>query len=218
DLNATALPPLDRPIYFVNVMYAPGIPGQGERFPNRLPGDLFHEAIIRLKDGTDATAPSVIIVNASLGDRNKPFTGHMSGWARVLDYLSYQYGVLFVVSAGNQFAPLKTDNIGTAEFEQLGALEKAKTALQASGQSLSERRILAPAESVNSLTVVACTVIVIRYLHPCRRQRLTYGRQLASVTFQAPWDQATAEQPNPTSLHWAGDTTSALRHREEDIN
>ena len=49
DLNLAPEPALDRPIYFVNVMYAPGGMGQIERFPNKLPGDLFHEAIVRTK-------------------------------------------------------------------------------------------------------------------------------------------------------------------------
>ena len=50
-------------------------------------------------------------------------------------------------------ADLKSDNIGTIAFEGQSALEKAKTALKASGDSISDRRILAPAESINALTV-----------------------------------------------------------------
>jgi hypothetical protein len=153
DLNIPNEPSLDRPLYFVNVMYAPGGPDSEERFPNRLPADLFDEAIVRLKQGPNATGPGIIVVNASLGDRNKPFAIHISGWARVLDYLAYQYGVLFVVSAGNQFGDLNTDGIGTVEFEALNDAEKAKIALKASGNAVAQRRILSPAESVNALTV-----------------------------------------------------------------
>jgi hypothetical protein len=153
DLNGPPQPALDRRVYFVNVMYASGLPGQEEQFPNRLPADLFHEAVVRMKEGANAAAPGVIIINASLGDRNKPFAGHMSGWARVLDYLAYRYGILFVVSAGNQFADLETPDMGTVAFEALAPAEKARTALRASGQSMANRRILAPAESINALTV-----------------------------------------------------------------
>jgi hypothetical protein len=153
DLNGPASPALDRRIYFVNVMYASALPGHDEQFPSRLPADMFHEAIVRLKEGPNATAPGVILVNVSLGDRNKPFAGHMSGWARVLDYLAFRYGILFVVSAGNQFGDLETPNVGTIEFEASSALERARTALNASGQSMASRRILAPAESINALTV-----------------------------------------------------------------
>jgi hypothetical protein len=153
DLNLPDEPALDRPLYFVNVMYAPGGRDLEERFPDKLPADLFNEAIVRLKRGPNATGSGVIVVNASLGDRNKSFAIHISGWARVLDYLAYQYGILFVVSAGNHFEDLKTDGIGTVEFEALTVTEKAKVALRASGNSVAERRILSPAESINSLTV-----------------------------------------------------------------
>jgi hypothetical protein len=153
DLNGPPASPLDRRVYFVNVMYASGLPGQDEQFPNRLPADLFHEAIVRLKDGPNASAPTVIIVNASLGDRNKHFAGHMSGWARVLDYLAFRYGVLFVVSAGNQFGDLETPTMGTTEFEAQMPEQRARIALKASGNSMATRRILAPAESINALTV-----------------------------------------------------------------
>ncbi len=153
DLNGPPQLALDRRVYFVNVMYASGLPGQEEQFPNKLPADLFHEAVVRMKEGAEAAAPGVIIVNASLGDRNKPFAGHMSGWARVLDYLAYRYGILFVVSAGNQFVDLEDPNVGTVAFEALAPPEKARTALRASGQSMASRRILAPAESINALTV-----------------------------------------------------------------
>jgi hypothetical protein len=60
---------------------------------------------------------------------------------------------LFIVSAGNQFGDLNTDGIRTVEFEALTDAEKAKIALRASGNSVSQRRILSPAESVNALTV-----------------------------------------------------------------
>jgi hypothetical protein len=153
DMNEQPLAALDSRIYFVNVMYAPGLPGAEERFPNRLPADLFHEAIVRLKDGPNASAPGVILVNVSLGDQNKGFAGHISGWARVLDYLSYRYGILFVVSAGNQFGHLDTSGVATIAFEQLSAAEKARSALRASSALMATRRILAPAESINSLTV-----------------------------------------------------------------
>lgn len=153
DLNAPPEEPLGRRVYFVNVMYASGFPGADEQFPDRLPADLFHEAIVRLKEGPNATAPSIIVVNASLGDRNKPFAGQMSGWARVLDYLSFHYGILFVVSAGNHFSSLETPSVSTVEFEGKTVAEQARLALRASGNSVAMRRLLAPAESINALTV-----------------------------------------------------------------
>lgn len=153
DLNGPPLQPLDRRVYFVNVMYAPASAGESERFPERLPADMFHEAVVRLKEGVGATAPTIIIVNASLGDLNKPFSGRMSGWARVVDCLAFKYGILFVISAGNQPGDLITADMQMLAFEALTAEERAKIALRASGADMANRRLLSPAESVNALTV-----------------------------------------------------------------
>ena len=40
DLAGQPMPPLDRPVYFLNAMFASGNPGQDERFPDRLPEPL----------------------------------------------------------------------------------------------------------------------------------------------------------------------------------
>lgn len=155
DLAGPAQPPLERRVFFLNVMFAPPGADQPERFPDRLPADLFEEAILRMKAGADPTAPSVIVINASLGDRNKPFTGRMSGWGRVVDYLAHAYGLLFVVSAGNHMDDLLTTDLNTMAFEALDPGQRARAALRASAAAMARRRILAPAESMNALTVGA---------------------------------------------------------------
>ncbi len=155
DLHAPQEPALTRLVHFINVMYAPPRIDDEERFPDRLPADMFHEAIVRMKAGDSPTAPGVIIVNASVGDRNKPFSGKMSGWARVIDYLSHAYGVLFVISAGNHGTDLATPDMDIIAFEGLSQLERAKVALKASGSAMAYRRVLAPAESMNAITVGA---------------------------------------------------------------
>jgi Subtilase family len=155
DIAGPPMPVLDRRVFFVSVMFAPPDLNEDERFPDRLPADLFHEAVLRMKAGQGPAAPSVIVINASLGDRNKPFTGRMSGWARVVDYLSYAYGLLFVISAGNHLDDLVTADMSAVEFENLDAGHKARTALRASSAIITHRRILAPAESINAVTVGA---------------------------------------------------------------
>jgi hypothetical protein len=147
--------PLERRVFFLNVMFAPQDLDQAERFPERLPADLFEEAVLRMKAGAEPTAPSVIVINVSLGDRNKPFTGRMSGWARVLDHLAHSYGLLFIVSAGNHLDDLVTADMTTAAFEALNPAQRARSALRASAAAMAHRRILAPAESMNALTVGA---------------------------------------------------------------
>ncbi len=155
DLAGPPALPLERRVYFLNVMFAPGGLDQSERFPDRLPADLFQEAVMRMKAGADPAAAAVIVINASLGDRNKPFTGRMSGWARVVDHLAHTYGLLFIISAGNHLDDLVTADMDTIAFEALDAGEKARSALRASAAAMAQRKILAPAESMNALTVGA---------------------------------------------------------------
>jgi len=155
DLHAATLPPLDRKVFFVSVMFAVQNPDHEERFPDRLPADLFHQAVLRMKQGPNPTAPSVIVINASLGDSNKPFANRMSGWARVVDFLSHTFGILFIISAGNHSDDLVTPNMTSTDFELLDPDQKARVVLRASGNAIINRRILSPAESVNALTVGA---------------------------------------------------------------
>ena len=158
--------------------------GQDERFPNRLPADLFQEAVLRLKAGQNAVAPGVIVINASLGDRNKPFTGRMSGRARVIDYLSYTYGLLFVISAGNHLDDLITADMNTVSFEALDSAQKAKVALRASAAVVAQLGgILAPAEIYERGNCGApCTATVSRRV-PCQ---LTGYSTFGSIPGSAP--------------------------------
>lgn len=155
DINQAWDRPLERPIHFVNMMYATADPAHPERFPDRLPADLFEEALVRMRDGDEPIAPHVIIINASLGDANKPFAGRISGWARVVDYLASKYGVLFIISAGNHHDLFETQNMTAGQFEALDAAQRTRVALQASASQIATRRILAPAEAVNAITVGA---------------------------------------------------------------
>lgn len=172
DLNDPWARPLERPVYFVNMLYATADIQEPERFPDRLPADLFEQALIRMREGDQPTAPHVIVINASLGDPNKPFAGRMSGWARVVDYLASKYGVLFIISAGNHHDPLETENMTAGAFEALPADRKLRVALRASASQIATRRILAPAEAINAVTVGA--------LHA---DRFEYPRALPANTF-----------------------------------
>ena len=154
DLHDAPLPALARRVAFVNVMYAPG-GAERERFPDRLPADIIEQSVLRLVSGAAPVAPETVVVNVSLGDPNKPFAGRMSGWARVLDYLAHQHGLLFVVSAGNHLGDLTDNAISSRAFEALNAADKARSALRSSAAALGARRLLSPAESINALSVGA---------------------------------------------------------------
>ena len=97
-------PPMARRLYVRPVLYAPGEGAPERTQPDRLLIDTIYRAVLRMKAGDPegaATGPDVFLVNLSLGDENRPFTGPMSPWGRLLDYLADRFGILFLVSAGN---------------------------------------------------------------------------------------------------------------------
>lgn len=151
--------PLPRPIYFRPVLYAPGGGGNERPLRDRLLLDLVYRAVLRMKEGDAegaATAPSVFIVNLSLGDRNRPFSGPMSPWGRLLDYLSERFGILFMVSAGNVTEPLTVrDFAGLIEFENASAEAREAAILRALAEQQATRTLLSPAEALNAITVGA---------------------------------------------------------------
>ena len=152
-------PPLQRSIYLRPVLYAPGNGGNERTQSDRLLIDTIYRAILRMKEGEGggkATAPDVFIVNLSLGDENRPFSGTMSPWARLLDYLAERFGILFIVSAGNvrDSLPVPAFN-GITELEAATAEERQQAILKALGEQRSQRTLLSPAEALNVITVGA---------------------------------------------------------------
>ena len=64
--------------------------------------DKIHEAVRRLfEPEAGQVASNVRIINLSIGIRYREFYNIISPLARLLDWLSYKYRVLFIVSAGN---------------------------------------------------------------------------------------------------------------------
>jgi hypothetical protein len=119
--------------------------------------DLMHRAIKRICEGEAGqppAAPTVRIINVSIGNPWRIFDREMSPWARLLDWLSFKYRVLFVVSAGNDTEVL-TVSVPQANFDTLQPEERASHALNALIERNPQRRLLSPAESINSLTVGA---------------------------------------------------------------
>ena len=116
-------PALPRRIHVVPVM------GAGDRFPaRRLVVDIIFLAIRAMREGPDATAPGVLIVNLSLGNERRPFQSSLSAWARLLDRLAYRYGILFLVSAGNV-----RETFGVPAFATGTAFEDADAAARCDG-------------------------------------------------------------------------------------
>lgn len=155
DRNAPQ-PPLPRKIHMIPVLQA--TPGAEESFPeSRLIVDVIYRAIRSMREGIDATALDVLIVNLSLGNRRQPFYGRLSAWAKLLDRLAYAYGILFVISAGNIRESLRLSAFGTrTAFEDAEPAARAAGVLGAMAEQMGARTIIAPAESVNGITIGAC--------------------------------------------------------------
>ena len=155
--------PLSRLVYHLPVMQPnPESRGRGFTFEEHFPDDIFFEdrmerAVRRMFEGegdVPAQAPSVKIINLSICDPTRPFLHTPSPWARLLDWLSWKYCVLFCVSAGN-YSDKMDIGISDRDFAALSDQEKVTHVLKCIDQQLSERRLLSPAESLNALTVGA---------------------------------------------------------------
>uniref|UniRef100_UPI00196101BC S8 family serine peptidase n=1 Tax=Oleisolibacter albus TaxID=2171757 RepID=UPI00196101BC len=138
DLNSPGSSPLPRRIITVPVME---FDGREECLPTeRLAIDLVYEAVLHLRQQTDA---DILIINLSLGNKRRPFHGQMSPWARLLDWLAWEHGILFVIAAGNDdgFITIEGYPTGTA-LENDKSDNRPKAVLRAVDARKAERRIL----------------------------------------------------------------------------
>ena len=122
-----------------------------------LPVDLVHRAVVRLFEGEGGeppVAPHVRVVNLSIGDPARPLDREMSGWARLLDWLSWKYDVLFVVSAGNHLQEI-TLRAPSSSVRSLPQEARQQLVISAVAEDTRHRRLLSPAETLNGLTVGA---------------------------------------------------------------
>ena len=152
-------PPISRRLHVRPVMYAPGNGDDEAPRRDRLLVDVIYRAIRRMKEGDGeggATAPEVFLVNLSLGDPRRPFSGPMSPWAKLLDHLAEHYGLLFLVSAGNVKSPLPVSAFPDwTSFENADSEDRERAVLQALADNRAYRTLLSPAEALNVVTVGA---------------------------------------------------------------
>lgn len=118
---------------------------------NAFPVAVINEAVHRMFENVDGgapSAPSVKIINLSVGDAARPFDLFPSPLARLLDWLSFKFNVLFIVSAGNCVQQIAMD-------ADLPEQERTSATINTIAGDLRNRRLLAPAEAVNALTIGA---------------------------------------------------------------
>lgn len=152
--------PSRRPLYVRPIMQPRrGFDGQCfEAIPEGvLPLDLVHRAVRRLYEAEreePPAAPSIRVINLSVCDRSRPFDRGMSSWARLLDWLSWKYNVLFVVSAGNHLHDIEL-NVPKADLRSLTPEDREKAMIVATAADTRHRRLLSPAETLNGITIAA---------------------------------------------------------------
>lgn len=148
DLNAHG-ESINRPLYVRPIMKPNKNNGEsvpeGVLFP-----DILHQAIARIRQNPDLD--DICIVNLSVCDASKPFMRAMSAEARMIDWLSEKYNILFIVSAGNHADDLEFEGTHSSLISK-SPLERDKTIYAHLMSHARELRILAPAETINNLTI-----------------------------------------------------------------
>lgn len=162
DLHAPGAP-IPQPLYVRPIMQPFTQPGWDDLPPEErvseglLIVDLIHRSVRRMfesEGNTPATAPNVSVINLSIGIADRPFDGTMSPLARLLDWLSWRYDVLFLVSAGNHGRAVNLER----PWSEVGASspdELRQHVVKAIAADARHRRLLSPAEGMNVVTVGA---------------------------------------------------------------
>lgn len=146
--------PLDRPLYVRPIMRPHEFAvGHEQIIPDRLLTDLLHRAVKRIVEGEAGrgpVAPSVRIINLSIGAQARALVRRMSPVGRLLDWLAHTYNLLFIVSAGNHLGPLvvPTDATSSADSARSAAIQSVHDAALLRG-------ILPPGDALNALTIGA---------------------------------------------------------------
>ncbi len=104
DLGSQGLP-LSTRLYVRPILEPhPANPQEETTVRNELLVDLVHRAFRRIFEGDGQqppAAPSVRVVNLSIGDPARTFARRMSPLAKLLDWLAHRYNLVVLVSAGN---------------------------------------------------------------------------------------------------------------------
>ncbi|MCB0517304.1 MAG: S8 family peptidase [Lewinellaceae bacterium] len=137
---------------------------EGGRWSEKLPetrlfADLLIRAVKRMKEGDPDTgeapsAPNIKVINLAIGDPDRPYLFNIGIWAKVLDWLSFKYNILFIVSSGNHVSRLTIPSLN-AQGKPLTVSERELEIQRQFVIERNERRILSPSESINALTVGA---------------------------------------------------------------
>lgn len=159
DLSQEPVSPIGHKIHLWPVMYPNYKSGGTSEFipDDRLVVDLFYELLVSMLERDNGELlKSIHIINISLGCSNVRFNGYfVSPWARLIDYISWKYNKLVIVSAGNI---LDEFDVGCkwADLESANAEDRETIVLSSIYKNMFKRSLLSPSESVNAITVGSC--------------------------------------------------------------
>lgn len=120
--------------------------------------DVLHRAVKRMMEGEgqeSATAPNTKVINLSIGDPVRQLAVTMSPTARLLDFLAYKYKILFIISAGNHPEIVNFIDKPFDELKSLNIIQRSNIFGEIIKDNQRNLKILAPAESLNGLTIGA---------------------------------------------------------------
>jgi len=194
ELDAENLP-LPRPIYVRPIMK----PNPDDFINNppleHIPKDHFFEDLIlrsarRIFEGESdekPVAPTIKIINLSICDPVRMFFHQLSSCAKLLDWLSEKYQVLFCISAGNNGADIGLEK-SKAELSQLTDEDITKHTMKIVHGDIRNYRLMAPADSVNALSIGA--------IHTDKSNISNHGNRVDILPTQ--------ELPSPITAHGYG--------------
>lgn len=119
--------------------------------PDWLPVDLIHRAVVRLFEGDQPVAAQTRVVVLAVADPSQQFDRFVSPLARLVDWLSWRYNALFLISAGNHLSSVSLPS--DADVGDPHELEHQ--VIDAIRREALSRRLLAPGEAANALTIGA---------------------------------------------------------------
>lgn len=161
DLNSGEINLLSRKLYVRPILLPSSSPTNNayyESVPyNVLFIDIIHRAVKRIMDGNEnenAITPSIKVINLSIGDLNRPFLFNNSSWSRLIDWLSFKYNILFIISSGNYVESIELELNGSS-MASLTPEQKETLLIKSIINDNYKRKIIAPAESINAISVGA---------------------------------------------------------------
>jgi hypothetical protein len=152
---------------------------------NRLFVDVVHTTLMRLIGTDEPAAPDVFVVNFSIGVLDSHFSGRISALALLMDWWAAKEGLLFVISAGNvgHLTLPRNDDDGRRKRCRR---RPARNGPRRNAQLHFQPHLLAPAESLNALTVGALSLDLANNVPPQQAGilKLEGGRRVRAADHQ----------------------------------